>query len=158
MCDRNVVVLLWSLPVALSLHVFEEFAFPGGLKQWIKDYKPRKPRSDFYYFIVNAAAIVGAVVIALKASGPVGFCVYLNSIAIMGGNAASHIRGTFQKKQYCPGSLSGACLLLPLLVISYWYFLGTGKVNLPSAIICFCLGFIVGFYVFGVDIRRADPA
>ena len=61
MRDRNILILLWSLPIALSLHVFEEFAFPGGLKQWIKDYKPRKPRSDFYYFIVNAAAIAGAV-------------------------------------------------------------------------------------------------
>ena len=120
--------------------------------------QPRKPRSDFYYFLVNAAAIVGAATIALKASGPISFCVYLNSIAIMGGNAASHIRATFQMRQYCPGSVSGGLLLLPLLAVSNWYFVDTSKVNLPSAVICLCLGFIVGFYVFGVDIRRADPA
>ncbi len=70
-------LLLWSLPIAFSLHVVEEFAFPGGLKQWIQAYKPGKIRSDFYCFIVNAAAIVGAIIIAVKASGNSGFLIYL---------------------------------------------------------------------------------
>src|SRR6476619_4239631 len=102
MRDRTTLLLLWSFPIALSLHVFEEFAFPGGLKNWIKDHKPRKLRSDFYYFIVNAAAIVGVIIIALKATDRLGFGIFLYCVAIMGGNSASHIRGTIQKRQYCP--------------------------------------------------------
>ena len=156
MRDRNIIILLWSLPIALSLHVFEEFAFPGGLKQWIKVNKPRKPKSDFYYFIVNAVGIVGATIIALKASDHSDFCFYLCFVAFMAGNTASHIRGTIQKKQYCPGTASGVLLLLPLFVISYWYFLGTGKVRLPSAIVYICVGIVLGFYVFGMDIRKRD--
>jgi len=149
-------MLLWSFPIALSLHVFEEFAFPGGLRQWIRAYKPRKPKSDFYYFVVNAAAIAAAFIIALKASGISGNRIYLYFVAAMAGNAASHIRGTIQNRQYCPGTISSGLLLLPLFVISFWYLLGVGKVDLPSAIVCSCVGFVLGFYLFGMDIRKGD--
>ena len=83
MRDTYTLLLLWLFPVAISLHVFEEFALPGGLKQWIQEYKPRKARSDFYYFIINAAAIVGRTILAWRASGTLGFCIYLISVAIM---------------------------------------------------------------------------
>ncbi len=155
MRDTYTLLLLWLFPVAISLHVFEEFALPGGLKQWIQEYKPRKARSDFYYFIINAAAIVGATILAWRASGTLGFCIYLNSVAIMAGNAASHMLVTFQRKQYCPGSISGGLLLVPLCMASNWYFLREHKVNLPSAVICLCLGAFVGFYVFGLHFKSA---
>jgi hypothetical protein len=149
-------MLLWALPIAVSLHVFEEFACPGGLRQWIKACKPSKPKSDFWYVFVNAVAIVAAFKIAWKAPDTLAFRVYLFIAAIMAGNAASHIRGAIQMKQYCPGVVTGGLLLLPLSVIGYWYLLGTGKVDLPSAIICFCIGIFFGFYVFGVDIKEKD--
>jgi hypothetical protein len=156
MQDKNVILLFWALPIALSLHVFEEFAFPGGLKQWIKACKPRKPKSDFWYFFVNAAGIVGTFYLALNASSDLDLRIYLFLVALMAGNAASHIRGTIQKKQYCPGTVSGVLLLLPLFVISYWYFLDAGKLDLLSAIICICAGIFLGFYVWGMDIRKRD--
>jgi Protein of unknown function with HXXEE motif len=158
MRDRNIIILLWSLPIVLCLHVFEEFAFPGGLRQWIKAYKPTKPKSDFWYISINAVPIVGTFYLALNASSVLDSRIYLCFVALMAGNAASHIRGTLQKKQYCPGTVSGVLLLLPLFVISYWYFLGAGKVDLLSAIICICVGIFFGFYVWGMDIRKADDA
>jgi type III secretory pathway component EscR len=136
--------------------VFEEFGFPGGLRQWIRAYKPTKPKSDFWYIFINAVPILCAFIIALTASGILGFRIYLYFVAIMAGNAASHIRGTIQMSQYCPGVVSGSLFLLPLLVISYWYFLGTGKVDLLSTIICLCAGVFFGFYVYGMDIREKD--
>src|SRR5436309_2734531 len=104
MRDAITLILLWSLPIALSLHVFEEFAFPGGFRQWIKASSPRQPKSGFYYFIVNACGIVAAAVIAWKASGILGFRLYLYAVAIMGANAATHLRGTIQQRKYCPGT------------------------------------------------------
>src|SRR5207247_7792328 len=129
MTDTNVLTLLWSLPIALSLHVFEEFALPGGFGHWIRAYSPRKPKNDFYYFMVNASGIAATIIIALKATDTIGFRLYLYSAAIMGGNAATHIRGTIQKKRYCPGTVSGGLLLLPLFIISQWYFVSTGRVD-----------------------------
>jgi len=153
MRDRNLLVLLWIFPIALSLHVFEEFAFPGGFKRWINVYKPRKLRSDFYYFAVNAAAIAGAVLIALIARRAVGLAVYLYSVALMAGNAASHLRGTIREKHYCPGTISGCLLLLPLLFVSCWYLLSASKLDPLWAIACVAVGVSVGFFVFAVDVR-----
>jgi hypothetical protein len=153
MRDRNILILLWSLPIALGLHVFEEFAFPGGFSQWIGACSPRQPKSNLYYFMVNALGIGAAIIIALKANDTLGFRIFLYSIALMAGNAASHIRGTIRKKQYCPGTVSAGLLLLPLFIVSHWYFVTTGLVALPSAIVCICAGMVIGFYVVGVDVR-----
>jgi len=84
------------------------------------------------------------------------FRIYFFLVALVGSNAISHIRGTMQKKQYCPGTISGSFLLLPLLLISYTYFLIINKVDILSAIVCFCFGVFIGFYVAGVDIRKQD--
>ena len=156
MYDATVNLLLWCLPIALSMHVFEEFAFPGGLKQWIKTYRPRKLRSNFYYFFINAAAIGVTCIIALTASRHLGLSIYLYFVALMTGNSLSHIRATIQKKRYCPVAISGALLFLPLFVGSSWYFLTTGKLDWLPAVLNSVIGLFFGFYVFGVDIRAKD--
>jgi len=156
MQDKNIILLLWALPVALGLHVFEEFAFPGGLMQWCRDNKPKKSKRGLYYFILNAAGIVGTLVLALIQS-VTGLKIYVAVVAIMAANAASHIRGTIQKRQYCPGTVSGGLLLLPLFAVSYWYlYLHTGKFDWLSAVVNVCVGIFFGFYLAGMDIRKAD--
>jgi hypothetical protein len=32
--------LSWALPIAAAAHVFEEFVFPGGFKEWYGRYRP----------------------------------------------------------------------------------------------------------------------
>lgn len=39
-----------------------------------------------------------------------------------------------------------------LFVISHWYFVTTGEVDLPSAIVCICAGMIIGACIAGVDV------
>jgi hypothetical protein len=154
MSGRNSIILLWSLPIAISLHVFEEFAFPGGLNRWIAVYKPGRPKNNFYYFIVNAAAIVATFILASRVSGVTGIRIYLGFVAVMAANAASHIRGTIQAKKYCPGTVSGGLLLIPLFLISWWYFLDAGTLDLANAILDLGIGVFLGFYVMGMDIRK----
>jgi hypothetical protein len=157
MRDTIVIALLWSLPIALSLHVVEEFAFPGGLKQWIQAYRPKKPKSNRYYFAVNAVGIGATCIIALTANDfPGGLRVYLYFAALMAGNALSHIRGTIQARRYCPGAVSGGLLLLPLFAISCWYFVRTGRLDLVWAAVSVAVGAFIGFYVCGVDLRKRD--
>lgn len=156
MQDKNTILLLWALPVALGLHVFEEFAFPGGLMQWCRDNKPKKSKHGLYFFFINAAGIVGSLMLALTPSDT-GLRIYVAIVAIMAANAVSHIRGTIQKRQYCPGTVSGGLLLLPLFAVSYWYlYLDTGKLDWLSAVVSVCIGIFYGFYVAGMDIRKAD--
>ena len=133
------------------------FIFPGGLAQWFKNYKPKKAKSDFYYFILNGAALVGALILALR-PGVIGLYIYAGFVAVMAGNAVSHLRGAIQKRRYCPGIVSGGALLLPLFVVSYWYLLGVGKLDWQSVVVNVCVGVFLGFYMFSVDIRKEDKA
>ena len=154
--DTNIVILLWFLPIALSLHVLEEFAYPGGLRQWIRAYKPGKSKSTLYYVIANASILIGAYIIAFRAVDILGFRIYLALVAIVGSNGISHIRGTLQKKQFCPGVISSTLLFLPLTLLSFYYFLAKEKVDVLSAVICICIGVFIGYYVGGIDIRKRD--
>lgn len=156
MIERNISILLWLLPIALTLHVTEEFFFPGGFREWIRACKPRRLMSNRYYVIINAVAIIATVIIALVARGIVGYMMYLYAVALMVGNAATHIRGTLQTKRYCPGSVTGGLLFLPLLLISCSYFVWSGALGWPLAVLWTTAGLGVGAYLFGVDIRKAD--
>jgi len=156
MHSSHIQILLWAFPIALSVHVFEEFAYPGGFIEWVKSNKPRRLKSTIYYVSINAAAILGAAVIALRAADIVGYSLFLYSMALMGGNAATHIRGSIQKRQYCPGSVTGALVLLPLLVVGTLQILDAGLVNLTLAVVCVGIGFFIGFFIFSADIRKQD--
>ena len=156
MPDTNTHILLWAFPIAVSFHVFEEFAFPGGLIQWIQLRKPRRAKGNMYYVLVNAATIVIGVVIALGASGVICYDLFLNFVALMGGNALSHIRASMKSQKYCPGTVTCVLVLFPLSVVSFWFFVYTGRVDVLSAILNACLGGFVGFYLFSVDARKID--
>jgi len=149
-------LILWLLPIALSVHVFEEFAYPGGSRDWIRIYKPNKPRANWYYVLANGPIILGAIIVALKANDMLGYRIYLFLVDVMGANAVSHIRGSFQQKQYCPGTISGSVLLLPLMILSNVYFFGNDQVDIISIALLICAGMLIGFYVGGIDIRSKD--
>jgi hypothetical protein len=38
-------LFFWALPIAAAAHVFEEFAFPGGFKEWYARYRPETATS-----------------------------------------------------------------------------------------------------------------
>ncbi len=154
--NTNIVLLLWLLPVALSLHVFEEFGFPGGLRTWIRTYKPAKPKGTWYYVLANAPIIIGSIIVAIKANDVLGYRIYLFLVDVMGANAVSHIRGSFQKKQYCPGTVSGSMLLLPLMVLANVYFVANSLLDVVSIVLLMGAGILLGYYVAGMDIRRKD--
>jgi hypothetical protein len=138
------------------MHVIEEFGFPGGFIQWIELHKPRRLKSKVYYVAVNAGAIVGGIIIALTAKEARGFCVYLTVVAFMAGNAVSHIRASVQSHKYCPGSVTGGLLFLPMLVVSSWILLANDLVNWESAAVYVASGAFVSVFFFSVDVRRKD--
>ena len=120
-------ILLWSFPIGLSLHVFEEFGFPGGFRQWIKTYNPRKLKSNTIYFIENAAGILAVSIIALKANDILGYRIYLYCVAGMAGNAASHIRGTIKRSNIVPALFPACYCSCPSSLSAIGIFLAQAK-------------------------------
>ena len=54
------------------------------------------------------------------------------------------------------GSVTGALVLLPLLVVGTLQILDAGLVNLTLAVVCVGIGFFIGFFIFSADIRKQD--
>jgi len=156
MSSIGISIFLWAFPIGLSFHVIEEFAFPGGFAQWIDRYNHRRLKSTGYYVVINGVAILGSIAIALLARSAVVYWLYLYSVALMAGNAASHLRASLRQKKYCPGSVTGGLLLVPLLLLSSWQWIASALVAWPFAVLGIAMGLFVGFYVLAVDVRPFD--
>lgn len=150
-------LLLWALPVFLSIHVVEEFGYPGGFIQWMAAHNPRRIKSTWYYIAINSAGIVVGILIALTAKDAVGYCIFVFTVTFMATNGLSHLIAAIQEKRYCPGCVTGPLLFMPLAVVSYWKFLTDNLMNWQSLVINAFLGFIVGFVVLTVHQRGESP-
>ncbi len=153
MSSADIRIFLWAFPVALIVHVVEEFVFPGGFVRWIDLYNHRRLKNARYYVLINSAAILGSIAIALFAKDSVGYWLYLYSVSLLAGNAVSHLRAALQQKKYCPGSVTGGLFLIPLSLLSSWQFIANAIVAWPFATLGVGMGLVVGFYVFPVDAR-----
>lgn len=49
--------LWWAPLAATTLHIFEEFVYPGGFAEWDRNYRPavRKSITPRFHIIVNRA-------------------------------------------------------------------------------------------------------
>ena len=157
MSAAHLQVWLWAFPITNGLHVFEEFAWPGGLIRWIGTYNPRRLKRPRYYVVLNGAAILGAVLIAAFARNAAGYWLYLYSVALLAGNSLTHLRAAAQQRRYCPGSVTGAVLLVPLAIAGAWNFAAAGLVAAPFAAAGVAAGLAVGVLLFHVDARPLRP-
>jgi hypothetical protein len=145
------VSLVFFLPIAFGLHVFEEFIFPGGASDWFKIYRPQyaKAYTESYLFKVNALPLVLSVLVSLGtfdykgAFSFFGIRAWLAFLFFLALNAVFHIRGTIQTKQYSPGLGVSIVLYIPLAIISFTYLLRTGVIDIFSAIVCVAVGSLI---------------
>ena len=146
----NLQLLLWALPLFMCIHVFEEFAFPGGFIPWIAAQHARRLKKTSYYVAVNAAGIVAASILALGNLTAFGYCVFIWLVTFMATNGLSHAIASIQAKKYCPGMVTGVLLFFPLLAASCWKLLSDGLINWQSVALNGVSAFVVGFFFIKV--------
>ena len=155
-------LLSWSLAAAASLHIIEEFAFPGGFKAWWCAYKPdiAASVSNRFLIIINGILIAFSVIVALAFSTPKGNAVaaWLTLAALLFSNAIFHIIGAIQTKRYSPGMISGIVLYIPLAIYGFAHFLRSGQASTGTALLAFAIGGSYHFISFANHRRRALAA
>jgi len=119
-------LLLWVNLIALFLHQFEEYRFPGNFPGMMNTVMFSSPQPDRYPLNANTALIVNLLVGWLSyflAALFAGKAVWLGIAAVLvsAGNFIAHtflfnIRG---RTKYSPGMLTAILLFLP---ISVWFF------------------------------------
>ena len=121
------LLVAWSLAAAASLHILEEFVFPGGFKSWWCAYRPETAGSvsNGFLIVINAAllAFSAAVAVAVQAPRGNGVAAWLALAALLFSNAIFHLIGAFQSKRYSPGMITGIALYIPLAIYGFAYFL-----------------------------------
>ena len=155
-------LLAWSLTIAVLIHVFEEFAFPGGFRNWWCNYRPDIASSvtTGYLIMINAVLVLMSMLIAVAAEARRGngVAAWLTLAALLAGNAIFHLVGAVQTKRYSPGMISGALLYIPLAIYGYIHFLRIGRTSWQTATIAAVLGGSYYFISLANHHRRAHSA
>jgi len=134
--------LYWAPLIAASLHMFEEFVFPGQFSKWYAKYKPEIKKSITVRFltVINVLLLLLCYNVGALAPGPIGAAAWLGVTALLAANGAWHLRGVVKTRTYSPGVLTGLLVYLPLLVYGYIYFLQSKQVSIPTAILVIAIG------------------
>lgn len=149
--------IYWSLLAAASLHIFEEFVFPGGFVEWYRTYRPAVAASLTINFLVgiNTLLLCSAAAVGIWGDTPSVVAAWLTIAAVLFVNACFHVRGASRTKRYSPGMLTGITLYIPLAVFGYIHFVSTGKASLGTAILAAIIGGSYQFISAANHARRA---
>lgn len=153
------MLLAWSLAIAAAIHIFEEFAFPGGFKEWWRAYKPDVANgvSNRFLIFINSLLIAFSMLVAVAAQQPRGngVAAWLTLSALLFSNAIFHIIGAILSHRYSPGMISGIVLYMPLAVYGYIHFLKSGQASFGTAGAALIIGGSYHFLSFANHRRRA---
>lgn len=149
--------LSWAPLAAASLHIMEEFVYPGGFVTWYRHSRPsiRSSITPRFLIIVNGLLLVLCYdVIALDGS-PNGVLLWLTVSSLLFANGIWHIVGTVRTRSYSPGVATGVLLYVPLGVYGYTRFIGSGQVSLPRAALALAVGASYQFWANLLHRHRA---
>jgi len=151
--------LYWAPLAAASLHIGEEFVYPGGFASWDREYRPaiRSSITPRLHLVVNALLLAACATVGL--SGMPGASAELAGIrfrsavpsalaapawllltALLFSNALFHVVGTWRTGRISPGVRTGVLLYVPLAAGGYWHFLRAGEVSIATAAIAALIG------------------
>jgi len=150
--------LAWSLLAAASLHIAEEFAFPGGFVAWYVSYIPQIRASVTPRFLVIINGILLAVCAAIGVQGVgtrYGVAAWLTVAALLFSNAIFHVLGAIQTRRYSPGIVTGVILYLTLPIYGYAHFIATRQASAGTAIAAALMGGSYHFWMMAQHRRRA---
>ena len=133
--------LSWAPLAAASVHIFEEFAWPGGFPRWYRKYRAnaRSVNRRFLFFI-NAGLLITLFEAALAGRTPFGVALLLTFSAILFSNGCWHVWASYKSRSYSPGVISGTVLYLPLALFEYAGWIQLGRASGWTAILALVIG------------------
>jgi hypothetical protein len=135
---------------AALLHVFEEYVYPGGFPDFMKQSSPALAP----FITTNFAVIVNGLFLVLCLWGAklgrdaLVFSLSIASLLIT--NGLMHLIGSQRARRYAPGLVSGLLLYIPLGITAYAYFLGSGQISVPQALLSALLGLAYQLVPIGI--------
>jgi hypothetical protein len=133
--------LLRAPLTAASLHIFEEFAWPGGFERWYRKYRANAGSVNRRFLvIVNVGLWITLFEAALAGRTAAGELLLLTFSALLFSNGCWHLWASYKSRSYSPGSITGTLLYLPLAVFEYGGWVQQGGASLGTVISAFLIG------------------
>lgn len=124
----SLAVIPWLPLVAVTLHLLEEFVWPGGFGNWYRSYRPERAASvtTTFLFLINALFVAMAVIPGVLGFRPYGVAIWLVVASIGAANGIFHLWASFRSRVYSPGVVTGCLVYVPLAVFGFIYFWRNG--------------------------------
>jgi uncharacterized membrane protein HdeD (DUF308 family) len=134
--------LFWAPLAAASLHIIEEFVYPGHFSEWYQRYKPgiRKSITGHFLIIINILLLILCYDVGAMSPSPIRVAAWLGVMSLLAANGVWHVRGAIKTRSYSPGILTGTLVYLPLTVYGYVFFLNSKQASILTALIAFAVG------------------
>ena len=114
---------------AASLHVIEEYVYPGGFPDFMKRMFPSLAASVTHLFAIIINALFILLCIAAVLVGESLPLLSLSVAALCGSNALVHLVATCRTRRYVPGVVTGLILYLPLAILALWRIGTNGRIT-----------------------------
>jgi len=153
-------MLSWWLAgplIAASLHVFEEFVYPGGFRPWYASYRPEiaSSLSARYLLVINAIMLAVCALVAVAGPSVNGAANWFVITSILFWNAIFHIRAVVRTRRYSPGVITSVLLYIPLAILGSIHLLHQQLVPWAVALGCFGIGSLYHLFSLRNHQRRA---
>src|SRR5215813_11520805 len=134
--------LPWAPLAAASLHIFEEFAWPGGFADWYRRYKPGRAKSltPRFLIIINGLLLVLCYDAGALRDRRYGYELWLAVATLLAGNAVWHIIGTAKTRSYSPGVVTGSLLYIPIAAFGAGHVLSLPNMELVPVAVAILIG------------------
>jgi len=129
-----------ALLCAAIIHILEEYVFPGGFADALKNLLPKSSNlfTPRFHVIVNGLLLILCLCSAII--GRANLILSLSAFSLVFVNAILHIRGSIINKGYYPGVVSSILVYIPLTIYTYWRFLGSGQLTWLEGLLSGLLG------------------
>jgi hypothetical protein len=134
--------LYWAPLAAASLHIVEEFVYPGGFAAWDRRYRPAFAHSitGRFHVIINGLLLIACYDVWALRSNAIAAPIWLAVTTLLFANAVWHLVGSVRTRSYSPGVATGWLLYVPLTIYGFGHFLRTGQVSVPTALVAGAVG------------------
>ncbi|HEY2954124.1 MAG TPA: HXXEE domain-containing protein [Candidatus Eisenbacteria bacterium] len=134
--------LSWAPLAAASLHMVEEFVFPGGFAAWERRYRSDIGRSltNRYLVIVNVLFLILCYDAAAMRGRPAGVALWLTVAALQAANGIWHLLAVLKTRAYSPGVVTGMLVYVPLAAFGTMHYLRAGEASVPTALAALAIG------------------
>ena len=149
--------IFWAPLVAASLHILEEFVWPGGFLDWYRRYRPAIAASitPRLILVVNGILLLACNAAALLGPTPRGVALWLTVVAILLTNVGFHVVAVMRTGVYSPGVITAVVLYLPLAIYGFSYFLRHGLASIGTAVLALVVGIAYPIWSLRNHRRRA---